>query len=123
METNDVITLLIALVGTLGGASAWQYYQKRLEIKASSDESENKQRHIYRDDLRERVAVLETRLEESRASRDELLEQIRALSEETSALRVEVQFLREERDSLQQTIHRLTEQLEKRNQPHETSER
>ena len=115
METTDIITLLVALVGTLGGASAWQFYQKRLELKASADESENKQRHVYRDDLRERVQILETRLEESRAARDELLEQLRTLSEETAALRVEVQFLREEREKLKQTIDKLTEQLDTRN--------
>lgn len=119
MEQADVITLLIALVGTLGGASAWQFYQKRLEIKASAEEKEQAQKHVYRDDLRERVAVLETKLEESRAAKEELMDQLRALSEETAALRVEVQFLREEREKLQQTIDRLTEQLEKRNLSHD----
>ena len=111
MQESDILTLLIAVVGTLGGASAWQFYQKRLEIKAVEAEKEHKQKYIYRDDLRERVAVLETKLEESRAARDELLENLRALSEETAALRVEVQFLREERDKLQKTIDKLTDQL------------
>ena len=119
MDTSDIITLLIALVGTLGGASAWQFYQKRMELRAGQEEHENKQKHIYRDDLRERVAILETKLEESRTARDELLEQLRLLSEETAALRVEVQFLREEREKLQQTIDRLTDQLTQRNSPND----
>ena len=119
MDTNDIITLLIALVGTLGGASAWQFYQKRMELRAGQEEHENKQKYIYRDDLRERVAILETKLEESRTARDELLEQLRLLSEETAALRVEVQFLREEREKLQQTIDRLTDQLTQRNSPND----
>jgi len=114
VESTDIITLLIALVGTLGGASAWQYYQKRLEIKARQDKEENRERHVYRDDLRERVAILETRLEESRANRDDLMQQLQTLSEETAALRVEVQFLRQERENLQSTIDRLTEQLQNR---------
>lgn len=114
MQENDILTLLIAVVGTLGGASAWQFYQKRLEIKAVEAEKEHKQKYIYRDDLRERVAVLETKLEESRAARDDLLENLRVLSEETAALRVEVQFLREERDKLQKTIDKLTDQLASR---------
>lgn len=119
MDTSDIITLLIALVGTLGGASAWQFYQKRMELRAGQEEHENKQKYIYRDDLRERVAVLETKLEESRTARDELLEQLRLLSEETAALRVEVQFLREEREKLQQTIDKLTDQLTQRNSPND----
>ena len=122
MEETDIITLLVALVGTLGGASAWQYYQKKLEIRAGQEEHENRQKYIYRDDLRERVAILETKLEESRTARDELLEQLRLLSEETAALRVEVQFLREEREKLQETIDRLTKQLEKKDTPNDAAD-
>ena len=60
--------------------------------------------NIYRDDLRERVAVLEHRLEDERKERDELMEKFTKLAEETAALRVEVQFLREERDKLQELV-------------------
>jgi len=111
MESTDLITLLLAVIGTLGGASAWQFYQKRLEIRASREEKETEQRFVFRDDLRERVAVLESRLEDSRAVRDQLQESLRLLSEETAALRVEVQFLREERDTLKGIIDKLTKQL------------
>ncbi len=108
MEQNDIITLLIAVVGTLGGASAWQFYQKRLEIKAVADEKEKEQVHLYRDDLRERVAVLEAKLDSSRNERDELLEKLRVLAEETAALRVEVQYLREEREKLAALVEKLS---------------
>ena len=93
MEQNDIITLLIAVIGTLGGASAWQYYQKRLEIRTTQEEKRHGEQHIYRDDLRERVAVLEHRLEDERKERDELMEKFTKLAEETAALRVEVQSL------------------------------
>jgi uncharacterized coiled-coil DUF342 family protein len=108
MEQNDIITLLVAVVGTLGGASAWQFYQKRLEIKAASEEKDKAQQHVYRDDLRERVAILEAKLDSSRSERDELLEKLRVLAEETAALRVEVQFLREEREKLTALVEKLS---------------
>ena len=108
MEHNDVITLLIAVIGTLGGASAWQYYQKKLEIKTSQEEKQRGEQHIYRDDLRERVAILESKLEDERSERDELMEKFTKLTEETAALRVEVQFLREERDKLQRLVNNMT---------------
>ena len=108
MEQNDIITLLVAVVGTLGGASAWQFYQKRLEIRAASDEKDKAQQHVYRDDLRERVAILEAKLDSSRNERDELLEKLRVLAEETAALRVEVQFLREEREKLTALVEKLS---------------
>ena len=108
VEQNDIITLLIAVIGTLGGASAWQYYQKKLELKNTLQEKEREQKYLYRDDLRERVAVLESKLEDSRKERDELMEKFTKLAEETAALRVEVQYLREERDKLQGIVDRLT---------------
>ena len=108
MEQSDIITLLIAVVGTLGGASAWQFYQKRLELKVASEEKDKAQQHVYRDDLRERVAVLEAKLDTSRSERDELLEKLRVLAEETAALRVEVQFLREEREKLTALVEKLS---------------
>ena len=108
MEQSDIITLLVAVVGTLGGASAWQFYQKRLELKAASEEKDKAQQHVYRDDLRERVAVLEAKLDTSRNERDELLEKLRVLAEETAALRVEVQFLREEREKLTALVEKLS---------------
>jgi uncharacterized coiled-coil DUF342 family protein len=108
MEQNDIITLLVAVVGTLGGASAWQFYQKKLEINAASEEKDKAQQHVYRDDLRERVAVLEAKLDSSRSERDELLEKLRVLAEETAALRVEVQFLREEREKLTALVEKLS---------------
>jgi uncharacterized coiled-coil DUF342 family protein len=108
MEQNDIITLLVAVVGTLGGASAWQFYQKRLEIRAASEEKDKAQQHVYRDDLRERVAILEAKLDSSRNERDELLEKLRVLAEETAALRVEVQFLREEREKLTALVEKLS---------------
>lgn len=108
MEQSDIVTLLVAVVGTLGGASAWQFYQKRLEIKAESEEKDKAQQHVYRDDLRERVAVLEAKLDTSRNERDDLLEKLRVLAEETAALRVEVQFLREEREKLTALVEKLS---------------
>lgn len=108
MEQSDIITLLIAVIGTLGGAGAWQYYQKKLEIRTNLEEKQRGEQHIYRDDLRERVAVLESKLEDERKGRDELMEKFTKLTEETAALRVEVQFLREERDKLQELVDTMT---------------
>ena len=43
-------------------------------------------------------------MEDERKERDELMEKFTKLAEETAALRVEVQFLREERDKLQELV-------------------
>jgi chromosome segregation ATPase len=115
MEQSDIITLLIAIIGTLGGTSAWQYYQKKLEHKKELKEKEHEEKYVYRDDLRERVAILESKLEDSQKDKDILNDKLRSILEETAALRVEVQYLREERKKLQLTVDKLTEKLIKIN--------
>jgi len=108
MENSDLLTVLLATITAFSGVGAWNFYQKKLELKAKQREEETEQGYLYRDDLRDRVAVLEARLEENRKERDELIEKITELSAETSALRVEVQYLREERQKLQEVINTLS---------------
>lgn len=100
METSDIVTIVLTIIGTLGGAGAWNYYQRRLELSAEDKKREIEESHVYRDDLRERVAVLESKLKESHEERDKLMQQLSSLASETAALRVEVKYLRDERDRL-----------------------
>jgi len=80
----------------LGGAGAWKYYERRLEIARQKEREEEQQVHLFRDDLRERVTVLETKLEEALKREVSLLEEIRKLSETVAALKVEIEYLRRE---------------------------
>lgn len=108
MEQNDVLTVVITIITTLGGTSAWQYYQRKLELQREADEKQLEQQHAYRDDLRERVTALEAKLEQSRKDRDLVAEELRKVVAETAALRVEVVYLREEKDRLTALVDRLT---------------
>ena len=45
--------------------SMWQYWQKRMKIKHDERNTDRSEQTMFRDDLRERVAILEQKLEES----------------------------------------------------------
>ena len=60
--------------------------------------------HMFRDDLRERVAVLEDKLERSYKERTDLQSEILKMAESLAALRVEVEFLRKENETLKKQL-------------------
>ena len=101
---SNMITVLITLVTVLGSGAAWQFYEKRMRLRADQEEKDKNEHLLYRDDLRERVAVLESKLEDSRKEKEALLETLRTLSEQTAALRVEVEFLKKENERLHQEL-------------------
>lgn len=96
MNTTNIYTIIITLITVLGGAGAWKYYERRLELARQKEKEEEQQVHLFRDDLRERVTVLETKLEEALKREVSLLEEIRKLSETVAALKVEIEYLRRE---------------------------
>ena len=95
-QSTEIFTILTAIVSTLGGAKAWEFYQKKAEMNAKEKSEEKEQQFLYRDDLRERVAVLEARLEAERGEKENLLKQLSEIGNELSALRVKVEFLEAE---------------------------
>ncbi len=103
MGTTNFYTIIITLITVLGGAGAWKYYERRLELVRQKEKEEEEQVHLFRDDLRERVAVLESKLEDSTKREVTLLEEIRKLSETVAAMKVEIEYLRRENAILKGT--------------------
>ena len=97
---NQIITLIGTFIVALTGTKAWDYYQKRLETKRQEKLGEQKETHLYRDDLGERVAVLEHKLDESHKERESLLVEIKELSEKLAAMTVKIEFLERENNEL-----------------------
>jgi len=94
------MTVLMTLVTVLGSTAAWNYYEKRLLIKEREERDRDRERSEYKDDLRERVASLETRLKQSEDDKKILQDEILKLVEKIAALSVEVEFLRKENQEL-----------------------
>lgn len=99
---DNLVQIIITIVGVLGSASIWKYLESRLKAKVDlkKNELENSDGVQYRDDLKSRVRNLETLLATSSDEKDELRNQILTLTAEVNALRVKVEFLEKENDRL-----------------------
>ena len=99
---EDITQIIITVVSVAGTAGIWQFLQARLKVKSEEKKSEleNNDGVQYRDDLKHRVRNLEQLLSTSSDEKDELRDQVLALTQEVSALRVKVEFLEKENDRL-----------------------
>ena len=99
----DNITQIIITIATVAGsAGIWKFFEARLKVKSEEKKSqiENSDGVQYRDDLKNRVRNLESLLASSSDEKDELRDQVLALTQEVSALRVKVEFLEKENERL-----------------------
>tara|TARA_R110000868_G_scaffold210094_6_gene460082 strand:- start:1571 stop:1852 length:282 start_codon:yes stop_codon:yes gene_type:complete len=83
---DNLYTVLITAITTLGGASAWRFYEKRAN---HSDEDERFVRH----DLQTRIVKLEALLDMAGKEKDEMRVIILHLSTEVAKLQTEVAYL------------------------------
>lgn len=99
---DSTIQILITVIGVLGSASIWKYLEARLKAKTEINKTtiENSDGVQFRDDLKNRVRNLESMLAHSSEEKDELREQVLALTAEVNALRVKVEFLEKENERL-----------------------
>ena len=86
-------TVIVTIVSVLGSAGAWQFYQNRMKLKYQAEKDDKSDQNLYRDDLRERVAVLESRLEEERDEKDKRQEEITKLQTTLAEYKVRLEFL------------------------------
>ena len=85
MDQNNLWAVLITLITTLGGASAFRFYEKRA-LRRERDED------FIRHDCKDRIAKLEMLLEASSKEKDELRDMVLKLTKEVAALSVKVEF-------------------------------
>ena len=97
MVQESVWTVLITVVGVLGSASAWRFYEKRAMRKERDEE-------FIRHDCKDRIAKLEVLLESSSKEKDEMRQTILKLTEQVSALAVKVDFLQKENSELYKAL-------------------
>ena len=99
MEQQSVWTVLITIVGVLGSASAWRFYEKRSMRKERDEE-------FIRHDCKDRIAKLEALLENSSKEKDEMRQTILKLTEQVAALAVKVEYLQKENSDLYKTLNK-----------------
>jgi predicted RNase H-like nuclease (RuvC/YqgF family) len=83
---ENIYTVIITAITTLGGASAWRYFERRATHK------EDDERYI-RMDCQTRITKLEILLERASEEKDELRAQILNLTSEVAKLQTEIKYL------------------------------
>lgn len=90
---DNIASVVIAVVGVLGGAGAWQYYAKKLELKHQSNKDQNKDQNLFRDQILTEVDRLKQELVQAQ-------DKVLTLTAEVSTLRERVKNLEKENDRL-----------------------
>jgi septal ring factor EnvC (AmiA/AmiB activator) len=83
---DNLYTVLITAVTVLGSASAFRFYERKMD-KKRDDEFQ------YRYDCRDRITKLEALLEESSKEKDELRKMVLNLSVELASLRTKIELM------------------------------
>jgi hypothetical protein len=83
---ENIYTVLITVITTLGGTSAWRYFERRAAHK------EDDERYI-RMDCQTRITKLEILLEKASEEKDELRALVLHLSTEVAKLQTQIAFL------------------------------
>ena len=99
---DPYVQIIITVIGVLGSASIWKYFEARLKINSYNKklEYQNNDGVQYRDDLKDRVRNLETLLAKSADEKDDLRKCVLELTGEVNTLRVKVEFLEDENKRL-----------------------
>lgn len=97
---TDMTTVFVTLATVLTSAGAWQFWQKRLQLKHDSDESDRSEQTMFRDDLRERVAILEQKLEEAYTDKAKTERKLTEVLTLLAEYKVRLEFLEKENDRL-----------------------
>lgn len=92
--------IVLTIVSVLGSAGAWQFYQNKLKLKHQIVEADKKDQLLFRDDLRERVAILESKLEDTLTEKEKLLNNFAKLQAHCTEFRVKLEFLEKENERL-----------------------
>lgn len=83
---ENIYTVIITAITTLGGVNAWRYFEKRASHKEDDE-------RFIRNDCQSRITKLEALLEQSSREKDEMRAVILNLTAEVAKLQTEVRFL------------------------------
>jgi flagellar motility protein MotE (MotC chaperone) len=97
---GGLLNIVITALTVLGSAGAWQFYQNKLKLKHQEKKEDRSEQTLFRDDLRERVAVLEERLEQAYKEKAEVSEKLISVTTQLAEYKVRLEFLEKENERL-----------------------
>jgi hypothetical protein len=97
---ENYTTIIVTAVTVLGSTGAWTYYKNKLKLKYEIKKEDKSDQNLYRDDLRERVTILETKLDEERNAKQKTTEEVIELRTKLTEYKVRLEFLEKENERL-----------------------
>ncbi len=97
---TEITQIVLTVATVLTSAGAWQYYQNRLKVKHAEKKHDQSEQALFRDDLRERVAVLEQKLTEAYDEKEKTSRKLTEVMSELAAHKVRIEFLEKENERL-----------------------
>lgn len=88
MEMNNIYSVLMTAITTLGGAAAWRYYERRAERKERDED-------WIKSDCKDRISKLEALLELSSKEKETMRAQILELSTMVAKLQTQINYLQD----------------------------
>ena len=85
---ENIYSVIITAITTLGGATAWRYYERRAQKREKDDD-------FIKNDCKTRIAKLEALLEEASREKDEMRATILNLTSQVAKLETEVRYLQQ----------------------------
>jgi hypothetical protein len=96
----DLTTIIVTAVTVIGSAGAWKFYEEKMKLKHQEKSSDKKDDNLYRDDLRERVAVMESKLETTAKEKEELIHKVSDLKTQLTEYKIRLEYLEKENERL-----------------------
>lgn len=83
---ENIYTVIITAITTLGGAGMWRYFEKKSQTKQENE-------RWLQNDCKSRITKLETLLEESSKEKNELRSMVLKLSVQVAELTTKIAYL------------------------------
>lgn len=99
---TEVTQIILTVATVLTSAGAWQFYQNRMKMKHAEKKHDQSEQTLFRDDLRERVAILEQKLEDAYSEKNKTAQRLAEVMQEVAAHKVRIEFLEKENERLKQ---------------------
>ena len=108
MDQTTILTVVGSVIAALTSTKAWDYYAKRAEKRDKEKIVEDKEKNLYRDDLKDEVSKLREELKAAYKEKEDQMvkfqEEITQLAQDLAAMRVRVEFLEKENQHLRDRL-------------------
>ena len=96
-------TMLMGVLAAFTSAGAWQFYHNLIKTRREKEKEDKNEQNMFRDDLMERVAALEKKLDKTEKEKDQVEKELSEVKTTLAEYKVRLEFLEKENQRLKNT--------------------